>query len=1069
MSANRPIRFTSISIILILLLGLIVGCKGGDGVVSPGGDVTTVEFVPIKSLQYASAIPLTIRLQSDQRTEVTLAVTFSEGLDDPFRTATSLPGKVNPASLQNIVVPATGTEVVFWWYAVADLEYADRQVASTAGENLKHGGIYFRATVTEKDGAVGMTTEGPFTVDYSNPTFGENPPYVEGGELPTVSCGNTYNVLLQHEGGDPPTVWSLFPPGVNLPYFLELTWDGKVKGSVPEWYGPTTIAFYAMVSDSNVLAPRYSTGRFTIPIECGEPPIPGCAPPPEITFDSLPAGTENSLYLYECTANAGEGNLTWSIAAGQLPDGLNLNPVTGIISGTPTPDSAGVYALTIEVCDSCPAVSQCDTVEINLTIQTEEFGCASPPMIVTQNLATAVETQPYEFTFAALEGEGELTWSITAGGLPSGIELSPSGVVSGTLGADTGGTGGVFYPFTVEVCDACGAGAQCDSRELSLLVQPPPICAPLTILRDPVIDPELPLAVEGIVYEYIFTTVENEAGEGTLTWELLNPAVLPAGLTWVAGTISGTPETGAGAAGPYSLNVSVTDECPVQQEDSDWFAFDVKGPCVDPPVITTTELPDGDIGTPYAIQMFSTDGQGAKTWDIISVETLPNGLNMTSSGMISGTPAAGSGGPHPGIEIQVTDACWLEPQSDSQLYNLTILGAIECAVQPSITTTELAVAGEGAEYNFTLDASNGELPLTWVVLSDEDPLPSSLILGTDGTISGIPDAGTAGSYNLHFQVCDSCPDEQCDDRILSLEIITACDPGPTITTLSVDDAYATFPYSFQFEATGGDLTNNDLRWLLDDPDSLPQSLILSVEGVLEGTPDATDLGDWEFSVTVIDGCPLGSQSDGADFVLSILPPSGCAPPPVISSGTSYSAPAGGIVNFQFAATGGHGNLSWTLEDSVPSLPVTVALTPDGRLLGTTDTSDEGSYELTVQVCDECDDPSPQCDSIVFTLSLVGATGCTNPPPAIQDDTIPEPIPDSTPYSHTMTAVDGDPPLFWIAIGLPNGILMNPMSGELSGAVDPGDIGLYVVYIGVLDGCPLDSQADSAWYIWDLTD
>lgn len=59
--------------------------------------------------------------------------------------------------------------------------------------------------------------------------------------------------------------------------------------------------------------------------------------------------------------------------------------------------------------------------------------------------------------------------------------------------------------------------------------------------------------------------------------------------------------------------------------------------CTFPPVITTTTLPNGIIGTTYSAQLIAT-GNMPITWSLQS-GSLPNGLNLSSVGVISGTPS----------------------------------------------------------------------------------------------------------------------------------------------------------------------------------------------------------------------------------------------------------------------------------------------------------------------------------------------------------------------------------------------------------------------------------------------
>jgi hypothetical protein len=129
---------------------------------------------------------------------------------------------------------------------------------------------------------------------------------------------------------------------------------------------------------------------------------------------------------------------------------LSLDPATGIISGTPTvaTSTAGVTFIATAQDSGVPPqkASQSLTIRVGglLTVSTLTL----PP--VTPGL-------PYSATLSVTGGFGPYTWSISAGALPTGLTLSPGGVISGTVPASSSSSSSNptsnSFSFTVKVVD----------------------------------------------------------------------------------------------------------------------------------------------------------------------------------------------------------------------------------------------------------------------------------------------------------------------------------------------------------------------------------------------------------------------------------------------------------------------------------------------------------------------------------------------------------------------------------------------------------------------------------------
>jgi hypothetical protein len=147
------------------------------------------------------------------------------------------------------------------------------------------------------------------------------------------------------------------------------------------------------------------------------------------------------------------GSLPYTWSATDLPPGLQLDPETGELSGSPS--EQGTFTFTVQVQDTAGATG---TASLSLSV-----GPAPPPVITTDTLPDGTLDAEYSATLTATSGVPPYAWSVADGSLPPGLALDAfTGAISGSPD-DTG-----EFSFTARVTDARGAS---DLRSFKLVVQ----------------------------------------------------------------------------------------------------------------------------------------------------------------------------------------------------------------------------------------------------------------------------------------------------------------------------------------------------------------------------------------------------------------------------------------------------------------------------------------------------------------------------------------------------------------------------------------------------------------------
>jgi putative Ig domain-containing protein len=332
-------------------------------------------------------------------------------------------------------------------------------------------------------------------------------------------------------------------------------------------------------------------------------------------------------------------------------------------------------------------------------------------------------------------------------------------------------------------------------------------------------DPEPPHPEVGLIYHY-----EIGTHAGCLPHHLsVGQGQLPPGLQLTqlndhTGLVSGV----ATDPGVYSAWIYLKD-CANKTAET-LFTFEV---FVRRWGIATTSLPTAATGSPYSFKLAGTGIPSTVTWEV-TTGALPAGLTLAQDGTISGTPT-GSGSSTFMVKgtAQSTDPSSPGTRIDSRQLTLNVTGQLSAALSRP-------VAEVGVPVRSSLVATGGTAPYTWSLKS---VLPPGLALGSDGSISGVPNR--TGAVTLTAHVVDV--NGSAKDVVVRLVVR----PRLAVATKFLPAATAGHAYRAKLKIRGG---AGGLQWSVR---GAPAGLRLdAATGQLSGSPSVA--GTFRFTVRVRD-------------------------------------------------------------------------------------------------------------------------------------------------------------------------------------------------------------------------
>ncbi len=284
--------------------------------------------------------------------------------------------------------------------------------------------------------------------------------------------------------------------------------------------------------------------------------------------------------------------------------------------------------------------------------------------------------------------------------------------------------------FALAVAAACllafSAGCGSKSKKSAAI--------PLTVITDALPD--------GAVGQSYSAWLEATGGSQPYSWSV-DSGNLPGGLSLQAnGLITGTPTTAA----TFAFRVVAQDSA--NRTATKDLAITITGLLT----VVTDSLPPATVDVDYSQSLEATGGQPPYSW-LVSAGTLPDGLDLSAQGDITGIPTA------EGLfsfTVQVEDSLG---DTDTQDLTIDSLATLTILTESPLPDGTLSVS-----YDETFTVAGGTPSYTWSMTAGT--LAQGLSVGTDGHLAGTPEE--TGTFDFTIQVLDSDSDIATKDFSLTI-------------------------------------------------------------------------------------------------------------------------------------------------------------------------------------------------------------------------------------------------------------------------------------------------------------
>ncbi|MGC8929358.1 MAG: putative Ig domain-containing protein [Candidatus Woesearchaeota archaeon] len=536
----------------------------------------------------------------------------------------------------------------------------------------------------------------------------------------------------------------------------------------------------------------------------------------------------------------------------QKPEGMTINPLTGLITWTPNYEQSGIYEIIVRATDVQGAY---DEESFNVTV----YNTNRAPVLEPIGNKTVAENSTLEFVISAYDADGDaLTYSVLD--LPAGAVFnSVTRVFSWIPNFDQSGT----YYVTFVVSD----GSLEDNETIRIIV--------LNTNRAPIItSTPVVSAVEASLYSYDVEAYDEDLD--SLTY-LLITAPTGMSINSSTGLINWIPTDVHSKLGTVNVIVGVYDGYATTTQNFTITITDIN----QNPIITSTPVVSAVEASLYS---YDVDAIDPDVYDVLqySLITAPTGMSINSStGLIVWTPQdsdAKLGTAN--VIVMVSDG---DGGYDTQNFTITITDINQ---PPRITSTPITTAKENYSYAYDVNAEDPDLGDVLNYTLIVKPFGMS-INSLTGLITWIPDFNQSGNHNVLVRVYDNHGAYADQSFIVNVENTNR---APDLTPIGNKETYENTNLQFNIHAIDPD--GDSITYSALD---LPSGATINpMTGIFSWTPNFEQAGIYYVTFVASDG----SLKDNETIMITVYNTNRA---PVLESIGNKSVMEGNLLEFSVSA------------------------------------------------------------------------------------------------------------------------------------------------------------------------